>query len=280
MASAEEIRAGQRAVWAGLSAPWEKWDAIISDQLRPVGAAMIQQLGVADGHRHLDIASGTGEPGLSIAAQVPGAQVVLTDIAPEMLLVARRRAAPGLANFDTAVCSADALPFTDGGFDRVSVRFGYMFFPDLGRATAELVRVLAPGGRLCASVWVRPEENPWTTIAMRAIATEVELPAPDPDGPHMYRCAGVGMMRALFADAGLHDVAETDVGVDLVTRSPEEYWQMISEHVSIVAAALRQVDPPTRERIRAAALAEVRAYGGDGGVRVPGLARVVVGTKR
>jgi ubiquinone/menaquinone biosynthesis C-methylase UbiE len=70
------------------------------------------------------------------------------------------------------VCSADDLPFDDGTFDGVSVRFGYMFFPDVAKATAEFARVLKPGGRLCSSVWVKPEENPWTSIAMQAIATE------------------------------------------------------------------------------------------------------------
>jgi SAM-dependent methyltransferase len=45
-----------------------------------------------------------------------------------------------------------------------------MFFPDVARATAEFARVLRPGGRLCSSVWAGPGENPWTTIAMAAIA--------------------------------------------------------------------------------------------------------------
>ena len=67
MASAEEIRDGQREAWAGLSAGWEKWDAVIMDQLRPVSTAMIERLAIAEGQRQLDIASGTGEPGLSIA---------------------------------------------------------------------------------------------------------------------------------------------------------------------------------------------------------------------
>ena len=35
-----------------------------------------------------------------------------------------------------------------------------------------LAKSLKPGGRLCSSVWVRPEENPWTTVAMQAIAAE------------------------------------------------------------------------------------------------------------
>src|SRR6476469_2503409 len=186
MASADEVGDAQRATWAGLAAGWEKWDAVIMEQLRPVGAAMIERLAIADDQHHLDIASGTGEPGLTIAKLAPRGRVVLTDLSAEMLEVATRRAnAQGITNFETRVCSADDLPFGDATFDSVSVRFGYMFFPDVAKATAEFVRVLKPGGRLCSSVWVKPEENPWTAIAMRAIATEVEVPPPDPNRPHM-----------------------------------------------------------------------------------------------
>jgi len=280
MSSADEIRDGQRAAWAGLSASWEKWDAVIMDQLRPVSEAMIGRLAVSPGHRYLDVATGTGEPGLSIARLVPGGRVVLTDLSAEMLDVAARRAtALGVTNVETEVCSADALPFGEATFDGVSVRFGYMFFPDAGKATAEFARVLQPGGRLCSSVWVKPEHNPWTSIAMQAIATEVELPPPDPDKPNMFRCAAPGHVAALYEAAGLHDVAEWDVAVELVTRSPEEYWEMISEHVSLAAAALRSVDGQARDRIRARAIADVSAYETDGAVRVPGMARCIVGTK-
>ncbi len=280
MPTGDEIRDAQRAAWAGLSASWEKWDAIIIDQLGPVGTAIVERLGVADGRRYLDIASGTGEPGLTIAKLAPKAQVVLTDIAPEMLEVAARRArAQHITNIETKVCSADDLPFDDATFAGVSVRFGYMFFPDLAKATAELVRVLERGGRLCSSVWVKPEDNPWTSIAMQAIATEVALPPTDPDRPNMFRCAGTGQISALYEAAGLSDVAEWDVDIELVTESPEQYWEMISEHVSLAAAALQQVDEPTQARIRATAIAAVRPFERDGEVRVPGVARCIVGTR-
>ena len=278
--SVDEIRDGQRATWAGLSTGWEKWDSVIMEQLGPVGAAIIERLDIAEDHRHLDIAAGTGEPGLSIARLAPKGRVVLTDLAPEMLEIAVRRAgAQGIANIETTVCSADDLPFDDATFDSVSVRFGYMFFPDVARATGEFARVLEPGGRLCSSVWVEPEQNPWTAIAMQAIATEAVLPPPDPEAPNMYRCAAPGYLTALYEAAGLRDIAEWDVEVELVTRSPAEYWEMISEHVSLAVAALQQVDEPARERIRATAVASVSAFEQDGAVRVPGLARCVVGTK-
>ncbi len=280
MPSAEEIRDGQRKTWAGLSAGWEKWDSVIIDQLGPVGAAMIERLEIAEDQQHLDIASGTGEPGLSIARLAPKGRVVLTDLVPEMLAVAARRAeAQEIVNIETKVCSADDLPFGDATFDSVSVRFGYMFFPDLGKATAEFARVLMPGGRLCSSVWIKPDENPWTAITMEAIATEVVVAPPDPTGPHMFRCAAPGVVSALYEAAGLGDVAEWDVDVEVVTQSPAEYWDVMSEHVSIAVAALRQVDEAARDRIRAYAIEKVRAFEKDGEIRVPGVARCIVGTK-
>jgi SAM-dependent methyltransferase len=197
-----------------------------------------------------------------------------------MLDIATRRAnAQGLTNFETTVCSADDLPSDDATFDSISVRFGYMFFPDVAEATAEFARVLKPGGRVCSSVWVKPEENPWTTIAMQAIATEAVLVPPDPDAPNMFRCAAPGYVGALYKAAGLHDIAEWDVGVELVTRSPAQSWEMISGHVSLAVAALQQVDEPARERIAKAVIDKASTYEADGKVTIPGVARCIVGTK-
>jgi hypothetical protein len=64
-----------------------------------------------------------------------------------------------------------------------------------------------------------------------------------------------------------------------VTRSPAQYWEMISEHVSLAAAALAQAGEPARERIAEAVIAKVSSYEEDGKVRVPGVARCIVGTK-
>ena len=280
MPGGDEIRDVQRATWAGLSAGWEKWDSVIMDQLGPVSTAMIERLGIAGNQQHLDIAAGTGEPGLTVARLAPGGHVVLTDLAAEMLGIATRRAnAQGITNFETTVCSADDLPFGDAAFDSISVRFGYMFFPDLARATAEFARVLKPGGGLCSSVWAGPGENPWTTITVQAIATEALLAPPDPDGPGMFRCAAPGYVSALYQAAGLRDVAEWDVGVELVTDSPTQYWEMISEHVSLAVAALQQVGGPARERIAKAVTARASTYEEGGKVRIPGVARCIAGTK-
>jgi hypothetical protein len=99
-----------------------------------------------------------------------------------------------------------------------------------------------------AARWVkRRSPRPWiwwTTIAMQAIATEAVMAPSVRDGPNMLRCATPGYVRALYEGAGLRDIAEWDVEVELVTRSPEQYWEMISEHVSLAVVALQQVDGP------------------------------------
>ena len=61
---------------------------------------------------------------------------------------------------------------------------------------------------------------------MEAIANEVALAPRDPDGPSMYRCADPGYVSALYDAAKLHDIGEWDLHVDLVTDSPEQYWEM------------------------------------------------------
>ncbi|MBD8057799.1 class I SAM-dependent methyltransferase [Cellulomonas sp. JH27-2] len=279
MASADEIRDAQRAAWGERAAAWEKWSDVITGQLAPVGAAMIDALDLAT-RQHLDVASGTGEPGLTIAAQIPAAHVVLTDLSAPMLAVAARRAAAaGITNVTTVVASADDLPFADETFDGVSVRLGLMFFPDLTAATAELVRVLRPGGRLCAAVWVEPDRNPWVSIPAGAVAAEIPPPPVDPDGLSMFRCSAPGFVRDLFEGAGLVDVAERDVDVELVTASPDEFWETISEHVAPVVHAVAAADDATRERIRASVIDAVQPYRRDDRVAVPGLARCIVGTK-
>jgi hypothetical protein len=105
------------------------------------------------------------------------------------------------------------------------------------------------------------------------------LAQPGPDGPGMFRCAAPGYVSVLYRAAGLREVAEWDVGVELVTDSPVQYWEMISEHVSLAVAALKQVGEPTRERIAEAVIARASTYEDDGTVRIPGVARCIIGTK-
>ena len=87
-------------------------------------------------------------------------------------------------------------------------------------------------------------------------------------------------MTALFESAGLHDVRDWDVPIALQAESPEQYWLMLTELTAPVVAVLGQVDDAARERIATSVIDAARAFEVDGGVRLPGTARCVLGTKK
>jgi SAM-dependent methyltransferase len=280
MPDAGEIREQQRQTWDRFAGGWAKWDALISPMMAPVGDEMIRSLSLRDDGEHLDIAAGTGEPGLSIAALMPRGRVVLTDLSTAMLAEARANAdRKGLRNVEFRECGVDDLEFADASFDSVACRFGLMFFPDIPAAIAEMARVLRPGGRMALAVWAEPPGNAWATVPMAAIGAEVEMPAPTPDAPGLFRCAEPEMISAILRDAGLRDVVETDVVATLDVASAEEYWALVCEVTAPVVATLANLDADTRARIDAAVLDRVRSYEDSDGVHMPGHARCVAGTK-
>lgn len=248
----ELIREQQRESWNKFSSGWKKWDAVTMDFLKPVGDELIRVLNLKENDQVLDIASGTGEPGLTIASKVRNGKVVLTDLAENMLQIAAENAANRqIANIETVVCDVCNLPFRDYTFDAISCRFGFMFFPDLSIAAKEMLRVLKPGGKLAVAVWDVAEKNFWITTIISAIKKHMELPAPNPDIPGMFRCAKDGMMTELLLAAGFKNIAVEVIPGKFTAQTVDLYWQMMNEIAAPVVAALKQADDSLVAKIKA-----------------------------
>lgn len=139
-------------------APAEVYDQrFVPALFAPWAATVARSAGVEPGHSVLDVACGTGALACAVAP-IAGSEgrVVGLDVNPEMLAVARSKPAP----VEWIEGRAEALPFDDASFDRVVSQFGLMFFDDPGKALAEMMRVLRPGGRMAVAVCDAVERSP------------------------------------------------------------------------------------------------------------------------
>ena len=277
--TADSIRDKQRIIWDQFAAGWKKWDTELLDWQGPFGEALIEDARLHPGASMLDVASGTGEPGLTAAALVPDGHAVLTDISAGMLKVAEVKAlARGLLNVRFEVCDAAALPLQDESFDAVFCRFGFIFFPAISPALREMVRTARPGARITAAVWGRAAENPWASLILGTLAHHTELPPPA-GIPGLFRYSAAGLMFRMFREAGLVDVSERKVSTDLVHDSPERYWEFMTDIATTVAMGLARSDAESRELIRSDVFRLLRRYEHDGAIRLRSTATIVAGTR-
>jgi ubiquinone/menaquinone biosynthesis C-methylase UbiE len=250
-AQLEQIREQQKQTWNKFSSGWRKWDDFTMNWLMPMGEEIIRSLKLKETDTVLDLAAGTGEPGLSIAGIVKKGKVVITDLSEGMLEVARDNAArKGLSNIETLACDVCELPFEDATFDAVSCRLGFMFFPDMEMAAREMMRVLKPGGRLATAVWGQPDKNVWITAIMGNINKHMEVPTSPPGAPGMFRCAQPGFLAGLLRKAGLKNVSEREVIGKLNAGSNDQYWNFMNEVAAPVVTAMSKADATTKEKIK------------------------------
>lgn len=277
----EQIREQQKESWNKFSPGWKKWDDLMMDFLKPMGDEIIRLLDPKDADVVLDVAAGTGEPGLTIASMLKGGEVTITDLSEDMLEIARENAARrGIKNIETRVCDVCELPFADNTFDAISCRFGFMFFPDMLLAAKEMVRVLKPGGRIAASVWNVPEKNFWVTAVMGTINKNMELPPLPSGSPGMFRCAEDGLMADLFLQAGLKNISQSEIAGRLNGQTTDVYWNMMTEVGAPIVAALSKADDAMKEKIKNEVYQIVNQKYPDGNVQIDSGALVVYGEKQ
>ncbi len=276
----EQIRDQQRATWNKFSPGWKKWDAFNMRFLQPMGEAIIAHLQIKEDDKVLDIATGTGEPGLTIAVLAKRGKVIATDLSEDMLTHAATHAADRkIKNYQPLIADACELPFADNSFDAISCRMGFMFFPDMELAAKEMFRVLRPGGRMATSVWGPAGNNPWITTVINIINKNMDIPAPPPGAPGMFRCSGPGVMTGLLARAGFTRIAEQTISGKLDYGSPERYWENMTDLAAPVVNSLSRADAATRAHIEKEVFDQLRPISRPGALALDYGAIVFYGEK-
>ena len=141
-----ELKARHRAMWASGDYP-----AMVETWLLPLGPRLVAACGIGSWSRVLDVAAGTGNA--SIPAAQRGADVVASDLVPELLEAGERQAEAAGVDLEWVVADAEALPFEDESFDVVMSSIGVMFAPSHQTAADELIRVCRPGGTIALLSW-------------------------------------------------------------------------------------------------------------------------------
>ncbi|MDP3936934.1 MAG: class I SAM-dependent methyltransferase [Deltaproteobacteria bacterium] len=272
-------RARSLAQW---SAAAEMWTGF-ADELEKINGVFTELLiagaKLAPGQTVLDLASGPGDPALSIATKVsPGGRVVATDQSPEMVAGANERAARrGLENFEAQTTDAEELPFPDATFDRVTSRFGAMLFVDPIQGLSEALRVLKPGGRAAMLVWGQPERNAMFALIPRVLGKIIELPPPDPDAPSATRLGAEGALAEVFRAAGFDAVEETRKAVTMGWgRGPAETWGVLKRLMASLPPVLARLEEAQRRRLDEAMIEVLEGAVENGQVVLP--AEVVLAT--
>lgn len=232
------------------------------------------------GERVLDVATGPGEPAMSIGPLVgPGGSVLGIDLAENMIDLARSNAkARGLKNVEFRVMDAEKLDLPDASFDLVVCRFGLQIVTDPDVCLAEARRVLKPGGRFAATVWGPGERVPALHVIVEPMLRYAE---PDETGylPTPYETGGEGELVAMVRKAGFHVAGEHRVVHDWTFGSPEEYMDAILKGTPI-GHSLHEEDPPVQKDVLQRTAENLKRWTAkDGRVALPAEAVVVVGTK-
>ncbi len=192
--------------WSASVAGWTTWDEQWSQFSAPVNGLLVAGARIRPGMHVLDVASGSGEPALTLARVVGlRGRVTASDFVPGMLEVARQRAAAAaLHNVDFVEADTEDLPFPDNTFDAVTCRFGLYYAGDARRALCEMRRVLKPGHRVALVTWGPFHLNAYWSAESAAIEEVIGEAAGEP--PEEFRFSDAGALAALMEAAGFATV--------------------------------------------------------------------------
>jgi ubiquinone/menaquinone biosynthesis C-methylase UbiE len=184
---------------------------------------IIKEVGIKSGEKVLDLASGSGNPAISIASFMKKrGQVFCTDITPSMLIVARQRAQHlNLKILKFIVSDMQSQPFESEFFDAITCRFGIMFAKNKFNVVKEAGRVLKKGGRVALIVWGAYEENPPFYVPRRAVAKHLGIR--EGPKPNRHSMAKPGTLEKIMKESGFIRVEERELRYNNDVVDIEEY---------------------------------------------------------
>ncbi len=203
---------------------------------------------LSDAREILDLASGTGEPALSLAAALPEARVLASDRFLELTNEALREAQTrGLTNLLTLQADMHALPLAAARVDAVTSRLGIQFAQDIPRVLSEIRRVLKSGGITCHVVWGAPDQP----LLRETLLEDRSGPRFATGLPGPFQFSRPGSLGRALSNAGFVDVEERTHRSDWVWQGDARSFWRFMQQTSAEALTPTESDGAAVERLKA-----------------------------
>ncbi len=227
-----------RRVWNAPGARYDEISRSIADAIEHA----VERLAPAPGERILDLATGTGWASRSVARRCPGATVIASDIADELLAAARSLAEREQLTVDYRIGDAESLPFEDAELDAVVSTFGVMFASKPQTAAAELARVVKPGGRIVLATW----SDDGNVAAMFGVLKRFMPADAPPSGPSPFAWGRIENLRELLGSS--FELAFEQGTNRFRYASGEHAWALWKDHYGPIKSLAERLDDAQREQ--------------------------------
>jgi ubiquinone/menaquinone biosynthesis C-methylase UbiE len=264
----------------------DTWDECAAEYLPVLGNLMpfqrqlLDHLRPSPGLKVLDVATGPGEPAMTLAAMVsPSGSVLGIDLSSKMIDVARRNAAKRvLKNVEFKVMDAEKMPLKPGTFDLTVSTFGFQIITNPEKAAAEMLRVLRPGGRIGLTVWSTGDRIPALHVMVEPM---LDFAEPDETGylPTPYELGGPGQLTHMIEEVGFAHAEEIRVQGEWRAPSEEAYLKMLVDGTPL-GHSMKEEEPDAQKQILTRTRANISKWRASSGeVRIPAECVLVIGSK-
>lgn len=256
-----------RRGWDSAASGWKKWSPMLEAAAQVINDRLVEMAEVRGGHKVLDIATGYGEPLVTILKRIgPDGHAVATDLSEQMIELARERIVEaGFDNVTFHVCNGETLDIPESGFDAALSRWGLMLMADPDACLRRTHELLAPGGHMAIAVFSEPANSPWLTVAGFTVRRELGVGPPAPDEPNIFRLADAADLQRRFDAAGFDEIRLEQAASECVFDSPESYIRFLKDAARDITRLLEGESPERQEEVWAAVADEACRHQGEDG---------------
>ena len=259
----------QRQSWDSVAVGWQEWWPIFEKDAQRLSDHLVELAKINSSSKVLDVATGIGEPAITAGKKVSNGggsgHVLATDIAPQMLSIAKQRAASlGLQEIiEFKEGDAETIDLPTSKFDAALSRWGLIYLPDLKAGLTNIHKSLVDGGRLAAAVWASPDKVPFLSVVMSTVLKETQKPPPPSGIPGPFSLADQSITETALSETGFKEIAVERMNVIFTYSTPEEYTHFHQAILAPAHALLADQSPKRKEEIWNAVTQAVTKYAND-----------------